>query len=539
MVTDLRIPSFLANMRVQQRRTPYSWAVFLDDLKAGLVLLLVEIPFAMGIGVVSGMGIPAALYCLVIVGLVGAVFGGTRAMVSGPSVAVAVIVASVLSSGEVSFVELSMIVVMSGAMQILFGLAGIGRYMAYLPHIVLTGFISGIGCYLVWSQAWQLIELGMIDLAVAGICIAVILIWPRSWQRYVPSQLVGVGVAWAVSAFLLSGSQLLGPLQLGLPGISVAIPSLDFLPHAAGAALLIAVISSAYTLMIAQSADAMTGGQHNANRQLAATGVANMAAGLFGAVPGSGQFGAMAALVLGGRTVVAGIVVSILTAMFILGFGPYLATLPIAAIIAVVIWIGWELIDWHLVKRIPRIERRFGAVFLATMGIATFGDPLAAVVIGFIIAGVGNAAALERVEMDSVLSVPLMDSSFLSGSDDSDPFAARAGLLAFRGSFTVASSRKLSELLEEDIRDHEVALFDLSGMTHMDDSAAHLLRLLLRKAGTMGIEVIVFGIPERLHSLLDAFEVLRNVPEGRVVDTMDEAQGIAQRLLAAGDDTGA
>ena len=526
-------------MRVQQRRTPYSWAVFLDDLKAGLVLLLVEIPFAMGIGVVSGMGIPAALYCLVIVGLVGAVFGGTRAMVSGPSVAVAVIVASVLSSGEVSFVELSMIVVMSGAMQILFGLAGIGRYMAYLPHIVLTGFISGIGCYLVWSQAWQLIELGMIDLAVAGICIAVILIWPRSWQRYVPSQLVGVGVAWAVSAFLLSGSQLLGPLQLGLPGISVAIPSLDFLPHAAGAALLIAVISSAYTLMIAQSADAMTGGQHNANRQLAATGVANMAAGLVGAVPGSGQFGAMAALVLGGRTVVAGIVVSILTAMFILGFGPYLATLPIAAIIAVVIWIGWELIDWHLVRRIPRIERRFGAVFLATMGIATFGDPLAAVVIGFIIAGVGNAAALERVEMDSVLSVPLMDSSFLSGSDDSDPFAARAGLLAFRGSFTVASSRKLSELLEEDIRDHEVALFDLSGMTHMDDSAAHLLRLLLRKAGTMGIEVIVFGIPERLHGLLDAFEVLRNVPEGRVVDTMDEAQSIAQRLLAAGDDTGA
>ena len=531
----MRFPPLLENLRVPKRHSPYGWSVFFDDLKAGVVLLLVEIPFAMGIGVVSGMGIPAALYCLVIVGIVGAIFGGTRAMVSGPSVAVAVIVASVIYSGEAGLVELSVISVMAGLMQVLFGLVGIGRYMAYLPHIVLTGFISGIGLYLVWSQSWHLIELGAADIGVAGTCLASILLWPRRWQKFVPGQLVGVAVAWAVAAFLIPGSQRLGPLPTGLPDIALAVPTLEFLPKAFGPALLIAVISSAYTLMIAQSTDAMTGGRHNPNRQLAATGVANMAAGVFGAVPGSGQFGAMAGLLLGGRTVVVGVVVSVLTAVFILGFGPYLATLPISAIMAVVIWIGWELIDWRLVKRIRRIERRFGIVFLFTMGIAAVGDPLTAVVIGFIVAGVGNAASLERVEMDSVLSVPLMDDSFLSDSDGFDPFSARVGLLAFRGSFTVASSRRLSELLEEDIRDHEVALFDLSGMTHMDDSAANLLQLLLRKASNMGIEIVVFGIPERFRAMLDAFDVLRDVPEGRVVESMEDAREIANRLLASGD----
>ena len=239
----------------------------------------------------------------------------------------------------------------------------------------------------------------------------------------------------------------------------------------------------------------------------------------------------MGALILGARTVVAGIVVAVGVAGFILGLGPFVATLPIAALVAVVVWLGWELVDWRLVTRIHRIERRYGVVFLVTVGLATVGDPLMAVVFGFVAAGIANAAALERHEMDSVLSVPLIDHTFFPGTDASDPFSARVGLLALRGSFTVASARKLAKLLEDDIRGHELVIFDLSGMTHMDDSAAHLLRLLLRKAATMGTEVLVLGIPDRLRGSLDAFDVLRDVPDARIVDTIGDARSLAARLL--------
>ena len=68
---------------------------------------------------------------------------------------------------------------------------------------------------------------------------------------------------------------------------------------------------------------------------------------------------------------------------------------------------------------------------------------MTAAVLGFIPAVIGNAAALERQEVDSVLSVPLLDRTFLPGAEASDPFSARVGLLAFLGSFTVASARKL------------------------------------------------------------------------------------------------
>ncbi|MCY3879939.1 MAG: SulP family inorganic anion transporter [Rhodobacteraceae bacterium] len=513
---------------------PYSMAVFWADFKAGLILLLVEIPFAMGIGVVSGMGIPAALYCLVIVAIVTAIFGGTRAMMSGPAVAVAVIVAPIFASGEVGIVEMGIIAALAGGIQILLGLTGIGRLMAYLPYVVLTAFISGIGLFLIWSQNWTLFNLGMPDIAIAGICLAVILFWPRRFHRIVPGQLVGVSVAWAVSVFLLPGSMQLGVIPTGLPEMVVRAPSLHFLPTAIIPALLIALISSVYTLMIAQSVDSMTGARHNPNRQLAATGIANIVAGLFGAVPGSGQFGAMGTVVAGGRTVVAGIVVAVLTAAFILGVGPYLSTLPMAAISSVLIWMGWELVDWRMVRRLLRIERRFGLVFAATCLIAALGEPLVAVVFGFVAAGIGNAAALERVEMDSVLSVPLSDSTILAEEGGLDPFSTRVGLLAFRGSFSVASSQRLAELLEFDIRGHEVAIFDLSGMTHTDDSAAYLLKLLLRKAGTLGIDVIICGVPEQLRAAFDAFDVFQEIPETRITSTREQAQTIASKLLAAG-----
>ena len=120
----MRALAVLKGMRVE-RPPPYGWRTFLDDLKAGLVSLLVNIPLAMGIGVVAGMGVPAALYSAVIVGIVSALLGGTRAMKSGPSISLAVIVGTVLSSGEADIPQIGIVVAMAGAMQVAFGLSGL------------------------------------------------------------------------------------------------------------------------------------------------------------------------------------------------------------------------------------------------------------------------------------------------------------------------------------------------------------------------------------------------------------------------------
>ncbi len=510
-----------------EKRPAYTRTAFWADLRAGIILLASYVPSAMALGVISGMGPLSALWCGVLVGIIAALSGGTRALVSGPSAVLAVIMASLVIGSEISLPELAVIIVMAGVFQMALGLAGIGRFVSYMPHIVLTGFMSGIGVLLLSSQVDKLVRLGMSDIAVAGVCLVVLFAWPARVGKYLPSALAAIAIGWLLSQFLPDVRQL-GPVPVGLPVPVLEMPSLDFLPTAVGPAALIALISSIYTLMWALIADSFTGSQHNPNRELFGLGIGNIAAGIVGVLPGGGNIATMTSRRFGGKTVVVGIVCQIIVAALILGLGPYVAPLPLAALLAIVIVVGWNLIDFSFLRKVPRMDPRHSAVMLLILGVTVFVDPLFAIVFGVIATYIVNAAQLEALEIDRVISTPLLDSTF---GVESGVFEARVGLLAFRGAFTVSSSRKLIRPICDDIRDHEIVIFDLSEVTHMDDSAAHLLALLLDRAKQAGTEIVVFGASDRVRRTLYAFDVLDRIPDGRMFATEKEARDMARSLL--------
>ena len=211
-----------------ERRSPYARETLWADLRAGVTLVASYVPTAMALGVISGMGPLAGLWCGVFVGVIAAVCGGTRAMVSGPSAVLAVITATLLMGDEVSLPELAVIILMAGAIQMVLGLAGVGRYVSYMPHIVLTGFMSGIGVLLLSTQVGKLFRLGTSDVALAALCLAVFFIWPARIGKFIPAALAAVGIGWIVALFL-PGIERLGPVPVGLPIPVLEVPTLDFL----------------------------------------------------------------------------------------------------------------------------------------------------------------------------------------------------------------------------------------------------------------------------------------------------------------------
>ena len=511
-----------------EARPPYARETGLADLKAGVTLVASYVPTAMALGVISGMGPLAGLWCGVIVGIIAAVCGGTRAMVSGPSAVLAVVTATLLTGNELTLPELAVVIVMAGAIQILLGLAGVGRYVSYMPHIVLTGFMTGIGVLILASQVEKLYLLGLRDLALAAFCLAVFFLWPARIGKYVPAALAAVGIGWIVALFI-PGIRELGPVPVGLPVPVIELPSLDFLPKAVGPAVLIALISSVYSLMWSLIADTFNGSRHNPNRELFGVGLGNLAAGIAGVMPGGATIATMTARRFGGKTVVAGIVCLIVVAALTLGFGPYVAPLPLAALSAIVILVGWRMIEFSFLRKIPRMDPKYSAVMLLVMFVTIFVDPVFAIAFGVIAANIVNAAQLESLELDSVISTPLLDRTFTA--EAADDFTARIGLVAFRGSFTVSSSRKLIALIGADIRDHDVVIFDLSRATHVDDSAAHLLAQVIDRAKQTQTEIVVCGINERIRGPLFAFDVLQRIPDDRIVETEAEARDLAWSLL--------
>ena len=170
------------------------------------------------------------------------------------------------------------------------------------------------------------------------------------------------------------------------------------------------------------------------------------------------------------------------------------------------------------------------------VALAVFVDLVTAVAIGLIAAGMAHARQLERPELDSVVSVPLLDRMVLSeeGSAAVDPYAAHTGLVALRGSFTVASSHRLVAVISMDIKDHDVVIFDFSKATYLDDSAAMVIKELIDFAAKEHTESVVAGISGHVADTLAALDILQDVPEGHVVETLDQARQAATNFITAG-----
>ena len=195
--------------------------------------------------------------------------------------------------------------------------------------------------------------------------------------------------------------------------------------------------------------------------------------------------------------------------------------------------VGWDIVDSRMLARVHRMRREHLFVMLLTLGLTVFVDLVTAVAIGLIAAGMAHARQLERMELDSVVSVPLLDMAFLpdEGGDRSDPFSARVGLVALRGSFTVASSHKLVGVISEDIKDHQAVIFDFADATYIDDSAAMLIHQLIEVATNEDTEVVIANLSGSVAETLDALGVLGEVAEERIAASRDAARHIAYRLV--------
>ena len=112
-----------------------------------------------------------------------------------------------------------------------------------------------------------------------------------------------------------------------------------------------------------------------------------------------------------------------------------------------------------------------------------------------------------------------------------DAFSARVGLVALKGTFSVASASKLMSTIGEDIKDHEVVILNFTDTVYMDDSAALVIERLVETAKVENTECIVMGLDGLPATTLNALNVLKDIPEDRFVDTLDEARETARRIL--------
>ena len=535
----------------------YSLQTFRGDVFGGITAAVVGLPVALAFGVASGLGALAGIYGAVAVGFFAAVFGGTRSQISGPTGPMAVAMAVIVTTHASSLAEAFTIVIMAGLIQVLLGAMRIGRFVGYTPYSVISGFMSGIGIIIILIQtlpflgapvatggpvdairAWPDV-MGGINLsafAIAAVTLIVGVFWPSQLKKFLPATLAALIAGTLLSVLWLTDTPVIGDVPMGLPDVQLPSLSLHVLTNGLQPALILALLGSIDSLLTSLVADAMTRTRHNPNRELVGQGIGNMVAGFIGGLPGAGAtLGTVVNLRAGGRTPVSGVLRAAILLGLVLGLGRYVESIPHAVLAGILVKVGWDIIDWRFITRIHRVQREHLLVMSITLLLTVFLDLVTAVAIGLIAAGMASARQFERLQLDSVVSVPLLDRSFLNsdeGASDQDAFSARVGLVALRGSFTVASANKLINTISVDIRDHEVVILDFSDTVYIDDSAALVVEQMIDTAMAEDTECIIMGLRGEPAVSLQSLNVLQRVPEDHFVATLDEARETAKRILA-------
>jgi len=543
----------------------YSYHTLRGDLFGALTAAVVGLPVALAFGVASGLGPVAGIYGAIAVGFFAAVFGGTRSQVSGPTGPMSVAMAVIVTAHASSVAEALTIAILAGLMQVLLGVLRIGRYVAYTPYSVISGFMSGIGIIIIMLQilpfsgeaaaaggplvavtafvtaVTHLDHVNYSALAISVATLAVAVLWPRRLAQFLPSTLAALVIGTLMGVLWLTNTPVIGDVPTGLPNLQLPVISPDFLIRAFQPALTIALLGSIDSLLTSLIADSMTRTRHNPDRELVGQGIGNMVAGFIGGIPGAGNtLSTVTNLRAGGRSRLSGALCALFLLALVLGLGDYVEAIPHAVLAGILMKVGWDIIDWRFITRIHRVQPEHLLVMLTTLGLTVFLDLITAVVIGLIAAGMASARQFERMELDSVVSVPLLDRTFLYGNGDSnddldsaDPFSARVGLVSLRGSFSVASSSKLITAISADIVQHEVVIVDFSNTVYIDDSAALVVEQMIDIAIEQNTGCIVMGLTGLPATSLLALNVLQRVPAEQFAADLDEARVIARRMLNA------
>ncbi len=353
------------------------------EVLAGLVVALALIPEAISFSIIAGVDPRVGLFASFTMAVSIAFLGGRPAMISAATGAVALVIAPVMR--EHGLDHLIATVILGGVIQVVLGLAGLGRLMRFVPRSVMVGFVNALAILIFLAQLPYLVDVPWLVYPMVAVGIAIMVALPRV-SRVVPAPLVAIV---ALTAFTVVAAVTVpdvgdqGDLPDSLPTLLLPdVPlTLETLRIIAPYALAVALVGLLESLMTAKLVDDITDSRSVKTRESWGQGVANVITGCFGGMGGCAMIGQTMINVKssGARTRISTFLAGVFLLILVVGFGDVVAVIPMAALVAVMIMVSVATFDWHSVqpstlRRMPLSET---VVMLATVAVTVTTHHLA------------------------------------------------------------------------------------------------------------------------------------------------------------------
>ncbi|WP_129793329.1 SulP family inorganic anion transporter [Sphingosinicella sp. CPCC 101087] len=462
------------------------------DILAGLVVALALIPEAIGFSIIAGVDPRVGLYASFSIAVIIALVGGRPGMISAATAAVAVLVVPLVRDHGVEYLFAA--TVLMGVVQMLAAWARVDLLMRFVSRSVVTGFVNALAILIFIAQLPQLIGVSWHTYAMVAGGLAIIYLLPRL-TRAVPSPLVAIVILSILSVWLSLPVNTVGDMgalpsslpHFLIPQVPLSLETLRIiLPYSAT----MAAVGLLESLLTAQIVDDLTDTPSDKKRESRGQGIANFVTGFFGGMGGCAMIGQSVINVKsGGHTRLSTLVAGLFLLFLIVVLGPWVAQIPMPALVAVMIMVSIGTFSWSSVRNLRSHPWHSSVVMVATVVTVVWTHDLAqGVLAGVLLSGIFFAAKVSRL--------------FAFTSTLSADAASRA--YVFTGQIFFASvDRFLAAFDFKEVIDH--VRIDVGRAHFWDISAVAALDQAVLKFRREGTSVEIIGLNEASATMIDRF----------------------------------
>lgn len=373
------------------------------DILAGIVVALALIPEAIAFSIIAGVDPMVGLYASFCIAVIIAFVGGRPGMISAATGAMALLMVPLVKEHGLDYLLVATI--LTGVIQILFGIFKVAKVMKFIPRAVMIGFVNALAILIFMAQVPHFIGISNLTYVFVAITLAIVYILPRFFKA-VPAPLIAIIVLTAVALYTNVDLRTVGDLgaitrtlpEFFIPNVPFTLETLVIVfPFS----LALAIVGLLESLLTASIVDDMTDTESDKNRESRGQGIANIVTGFFGGMAGCAMIGQSVINVKsGGRGRLSTFIAGIFLMFLIIVLGDLVIQIPMPVLVGIMIMVSIGTFDWSSFTYLRKAPKTDSIVMLVTVGIVVATNDLSkGVIAGVILSAIFFVAKISKLKV--------------------------------------------------------------------------------------------------------------------------------------------
>lgn len=500
------------------------------DIFGAIIATIIAFPQALAFGVASGMGASAGIWGAIILSFVAGILGCNLPLISGPTGPTAIIVALVISSVSGNLANAIPILLMAAIFQLIISVTDIPKMIKYVPYPVISGFLTGIGLIIIILQLSPLLggvtysstikailsypeliaKINYQALVLGLGTLALLFFTPKFITKYFPSQLLALIVMTACAYYFGLDVEKVSGVTFSLPHAYFPHFTVETFTRDIPIALTLAFIATSEGLLTGIIMDSLVKVKHNSKRLVASQGIGNLFCAITGSMFGTAAtMRSVAAVKAGALTRTSAIISSLIMALVLFKFTGFITQIPICVLAAILIKIGYDILDIKVLKVLKYAPKDDLYVLLTVLGLTVFYNLIFALGTGIVLAALLYAKRIaDNTNIRTNIYNPAGYSSLETKVERESHYKIR--ILHIDGQFFFGSITQIVSHFDE-MLETEYIILNYSSNSELDMSAIFALEDIIVRLQAQKIKLFLVIPSEKVYNQVRSLEIISQI----------------------------